>query len=63
MEDTIFLLILSICSLIIGFLLDRYGFGKFKPTKDEIIKALEDKKITKEELLDILNQLEEDIKT
>lgn len=62
MEDTIFLLILTIAGVIIGFVLDRFGFGKYKDTTNMIIKALEDKKITKDEILAILDQFEKDLK-
>ena len=62
MDDTIYLLILSIISVIAGFLLDKYGFKNYKDTKDLLIRSLEDKRITKEEILAILDQFEEDMK-
>lgn len=62
MEDAIFLLILAIAGVIIGFLLERFGFGNYKTTAEIILKALEDKKITKEEILAILDQFEQDLK-
>ena len=61
MDETIFLLILSIISVIAGFLLDKYGFRNYKDTKDLIIRSLEDKRITKEELLEIIEQFEKDL--
>lgn len=61
MDETIFLLILSIISVIAGFLLDKYGFKNYKDTKDLIIRSLEDKRITKEELLEIIEQFEKDL--
>lgn len=62
MEEAIFLLILTVAGVIIGFILDHYGLSKYKETKDVIIKALEDKKITKDEILAILDQFEQDLK-
>ena len=62
MEEAIFLLILTIVGVIMGFVLDHFGLSKYKDTKDLIIKALEDKKITKDEILAILNQFEQDLK-
>lgn len=61
MDETLFLLILSIISVIAGFLLDKYGFKNYKDTKDLIIRSLEDKRITKEELLEIIEQFEKDL--
>lgn len=61
MDETLFLLILSIISVIVGFLLDKYGFKNYKDTKDLIIRSLEDKRITKEELLEIIEQFEKDL--
>lgn len=62
MEEAIFLLILTIVGVIMGFVLDHFGLSKYKDTKDLIIKALEDKKITKDEILAILDQFEQDLK-
>ena len=62
MEEGIFLLILAIAGVVIGFVLDRYGFGKYKDTANVILKALQDKKITKDEILAILDQFEKDLK-
>lgn len=61
MDETLFLLILSIISVIAGFLLDKYGFKNYKDTKDLVIRSLEDKRITKEELLEIIEQFEKDL--
>lgn len=62
MEDTIFLLILAIAEAIVVFLLARYGYGKFSDTAKLVFKALEDKKITTEELEEIIDQFKKDLK-
>lgn len=50
-------LILAVAGVVIGWLLSRYGYGKYINTVNLVIKALEDKKITKEEAKAILNSL------
>ena len=62
MEDTIFLLILAIAEAVVVFLLARYGFSKYSDTAKLVFKALEDKKVTTEEIEEIVNQFKTDLK-
>lgn len=57
MEQEFFLLLLSLLSIIIGFALERYGLSKYRKPTQAFIKALEDRKVTKEEMQEILNLL------
>lgn len=57
MEQELSLLLLSLISITIGFVLERYGMSKYNKPTQAFIKALEDRKVTKEEMQEILNLL------
>lgn len=60
MEDAIFLLVLLIAEAIVIWFLSRYGFSSYTHTVRVIFKALEDRKITEEELEEIIKAIKED---
>lgn len=62
MDQDILLVILTIIGVIVGAILDHYGFGRYKNAANLFLNALKDGRLTKEEMSEVFAALSEAVK-
>lgn len=62
MDQDIFLVILTIIGVIVGAILDHYGFSRYKNAANLFLNALKDGRLTKEEMSEVFAALSEAVK-
>ena len=62
MDQDILLVILTIIGVIVGAILDHYGFGIYKNAANLFLNALKDGRLTKEEMSEVFAALSEAVK-
>lgn len=61
MIETLWPIVLAVVGVVAGILLQKYGLGRYQATLDTFLKAIEDGKITKEEVNKIIEALQKAI--
>ena len=62
MDQDILLVILTIIGVIVGAILDHYGFGRDQNAANLFLNALKDGRLTKEEMSEVFAALSEAVK-